>query len=73
MNKTEIATVKNAVRTGFTFSGDSIFRTFAQAKRALSSLVRQGYLTAHTDTEGRTEYKPTDAARDFVTYGITAA
>ena len=72
MNKTQEKAIQAAVKTGFTFAGDSIFSTYAQAKRALNSLVRLGYLEAETDKDGRTEYKPTDFARDFVKYGIIA-
>ena len=70
MNKTETKAIQIAVKTGFTFSGDAIFSSYAQAKRTLNSLVRAGYLSAENDRDGRTEYKPTDAARDFVNYGI---
>lgn len=72
MNKTESKAIKTAVKSGFTFVGDSIFSTYTQGKRALNSLVRAGYLEATTDKEGRTEYTPTEAARYFVQYGIEA-
>lgn len=72
MTKIEAKTIKTAVKAGFTFSGDSIFSSYTQAKRTLNSLVRGGYLKAETDDDGRTAYVPTDAARDFSQYGITA-
>lgn len=70
MNKTEIKAIKIAVKDGFTFAGDSFFSTYIQAKRTLNSLVRNGYLMVEKDIEGRTSYIPTDAAHDFVQYGI---
>lgn len=70
MNKTEYKAIAEAVKSGFTFTGDSIFSTFAQAKRALNSLARKGYLEAETDKEGRTQYLPTKQAIDFIKYGI---
>ena len=40
------ATEKKAIavmnKTGFTFYGDAVFRTFAQAKRCLDGLARKG-------------------------------
>lgn len=70
MNKTEKNVVINAAKTGFTFAGDSIFSSFIQAKRALNSLVRQGYLAKKEDKEGRIEYIPTEQAFDYIKYGI---
>lgn len=70
MNKTEIKTVNSAVKHGFTFTGDSFFSSFIQAKRTVNSLIRKGYLIAKSDARGFTEYLPTETARDFVKYGI---
>lgn len=72
MNKIEAKTVNVAVRTGFTFAADSHFVGYMSARRTLNSLVRKGYLVAKTYKDGRTEYEPTEAARDFVQHGIAA-
>lgn len=66
MNKTEKKAINNIVKFGFTFYGDNIFSTFTQAKRCLDGLVRKGYATKEGD-----EFKPTEAAKDFVKHGIT--
>jgi hypothetical protein len=66
LNKTETKAVVLMVKTGFTFYGDNFAATFQSAKRALDALVRKGYATKTGD-----EFEPTEAARDFVNYGIT--
>lgn len=43
MNATEKKAVAAMNKTGFTFYGDAMFRTFAQAKRCLDGLVRKGF------------------------------
>ena len=66
LNKTEKKTINNIVKYGFTFYGDNLFSTFTQAKRCLDGLVRKGYALKDGD-----EFKPTEAAKYFVKYGIT--
>ena len=66
LNKTEKKAVADMVKTGFTFYGDAAFATFQTAKRCLDGLVRKGYAVKTGN-----EFKPTEAAKDFVTYGIT--
>ncbi|WAJ27513.1 hypothetical protein [Antarcticirhabdus aurantiaca] len=63
--------IAKMVQGGFTFCGDSFFPSFASARHCMASLVRRGYAAASPDAFGDA-YKPTDAARDFVTYGIEA-
>lgn len=71
MTKVEKQTIQSAVKFGFTFSGDSFFSSYLQAKRVLNKLVKQGYLTIKKDErENKSEYLPTKEARDFVKYGI---
>lgn len=70
MNKTEKKTIEPAVKHGFTFKNDSFFTTFNQGNRTINKLVKQGYLEVKTNEYG-TEYTPTDAARDFIKYGLT--
>ena len=69
MTKTEAAAIKIIVKTGFSFYGDSFFASFASAKRCLDGLVRKGYAVVESDDFGKS-FKPTEAAKDFVTYGI---
>lgn len=69
LNATQKQAIASAVKTGFTFAGDSFFKTFRSAKIALTSLVAAGYLTEKKDEYG-VSYLPTEAARDFVAYGI---
>lgn len=71
MNATQIAAVKSAVKHGFTFTGDSLFKSFRAGKVAISVLVSKGYLEAKSNEYG-TEYIPTERAQDFVKYGIEA-
>lgn len=71
MNATQKETIKAAVKTGFTFKGDSHFKTFRSAKTAITALVKSGYLVAEQNSFG-TQYVPTLAAKDLVTYGIEA-
>lgn len=72
LTRIEQRSIRVAVLSGFTFTGDSQFITYLQARRVLAALVKKGYLTATPDKAGRTSYTPTDAARDFVTHGIEA-
>lgn len=61
--------VRDVVKTGFTFVGDSHFRTYNQATRCLQGLVGKGLIGKFGDNE----YKPTAAALDYVEYGILPA
>lgn len=72
MTKIQIKALRDAVKTGFTFVGDSIYSTRTQARRAINSLVREGYLEPKVDSDGRTEYLPTELAWDFVRWGVPA-
>lgn len=69
MNATQTAAVKSAVKHGFTFSGDSFFKSYRAGKAAISALVAKGYLDVKTNEYG-IEYVPTNKAQDFVKYGI---
>lgn len=67
MNATQIATIQSAVKTGFTFAADSIFKSVRAGKTAIGVLVKAGYLEFEENEYGG-QYIPTIAARDFVTY-----
>ena len=67
---TQKQALENAVKFGFTFMGDSIATTYLSAKRALSSLVRDGLLISEMDDEGRTAYLITERGRDVLKYGF---
>lgn len=69
MTKTQKNAVANMVRTGFTFAGDNYFTSYRSAIVCLRGLVAKGYAEVKTDAYG-TQYVPTEAARDFVEYGI---
>lgn len=69
MNATQKTAIETAVKTGFTFASDSVFKSVRSGKQAITSLVNAGYLEEEKNEFG-TQYNPTKAARDFVTYGI---
>ena len=69
LNSTQQKTIKEAVKSGFTYYGDSFFSSFQSAKRAINSLERSGFLVFESNGFGG-KYRPTQKARDFVTYGI---
>lgn len=71
LNATQKQALNNAVKTGFTFAGDSFFKSYRSAKAALNSLVTAGFLLEEKDEYG-TSYKPTDAGRDFVEFGFVS-
>jgi 3-methyladenine DNA glycosylase Tag len=56
MNKTEQKVMESVKKSGFTFKGDSIFASYAQASRAINGLVKKGLLVAASDKDGRTSY-----------------
>ena len=56
MNKTEAKVMETVSKSGFTFKGDSIFTSYAQASRAINGLVKKGLLAASIDKDGRTSY-----------------
>jgi hypothetical protein len=70
LTKIEVKTINVAVRTGFAFSMDSHFTGYLSARRTINKLIRMGYLKRE-DSDYGTCYVPTEAARDFVEYGIT--
>ena len=72
LNRIELRTVQEAVKSGFTFAGDSHFRTFAQADRTIRSLCKREILIKVTDG-GHTNYRPTELARDIIKYGSLEA
>lgn len=57
INATEKNTIKSMIKTGFSFYGDSQFKSFNSAKRCLDGLVRKGYAQKIGN-----EFKPTQAA-----------
>ena len=42
LNTTEKKAIEEIKRSGFTFYGDAMFKSFNQAKRCLDGLVRKG-------------------------------
>lgn len=64
LNATEKKAINVMVSTGFTFYGDNFTNTFNKAKRCLDGLVRKGYAVKDGN-----EFRATDHAKDFVTYG----
>lgn len=69
LNKTEKKAIEEAVRSGFTYTGDAIFNSYAAGVRCIRSLVRKGYLVPQV-RGFQASYAPTQSARDFVSYGI---
>lgn len=70
LNATKIAAIKSAVKTGFTYQADPCFKSPAAGQRAIKALVREGYLEK-VENEFGGQYEPTEAARDYVTHGLT--
>lgn len=70
MNKIEKKAIESSVKHGFTWKNDSFFTNFNQGNRTINKLVKQGYLEVKTNEYGK-EYVPTEAAIDFVKYGLT--
>lgn len=71
MNATQIKAVKTAVKSGFTYAGDSIFKSVRAGKQAIAALVAGGFLEFEANEYGG-QYIPTNKARDFVMYGPNA-
>lgn len=69
MTKTEKLTLEIAIKHGFTFSNDSHFTSYTAARRAITGLVKKGFLVQVDNAYG-VEYQPTQAARDFIKYGV---
>ncbi|UNI73433.1 hypothetical protein KP12_23 [Klebsiella phage KP12] len=69
MTKTEKLTLEIAIKHGFTFSNDSHFTSYTAARRAITGLIKKGFLVQVDDGNG-VEYQPTQAARDFIKYGV---
>lgn len=70
LTATKIAAIKSAVKSGFTYQADTCFKTPKAGQCAIQSLVREGYLEK-VENEFGGQYEPTEAARDYVIYGIT--
>lgn len=70
MNKIQIKTLYKAVKDGWTYRGESHFRTYSSAERAINSLVKKGFLVKEDkgDPQYLTKYFPTVAAREYVAF-----
>lgn len=69
LTKLEKETIVDVCKHVFTFVGE--FATYRQGVRVLKRLTDAGYLEKMPPDEyGRIEYRATDAARDFVKYGV---
>ncbi|QXL90418.1 hypothetical protein [Salmonella phage NINP13076] len=69
MTKTEMLTIKTAIKHGYTFSNDSHFTSYAAGRRIIAGLIKKGFLIQVDDGNG-IEYQPTKSARDFIKYGV---
>lgn len=72
MDTTQTKALKEAVKSGFTYVGDSIFKSVRAGKVAIGALVSEGFLEFEQNAFGG-QYVPTNKARDFVAYGPLAA
>ena len=68
LNATQIKAVNEAVKAGFTYAADSIFKSVRAGKQAISALVSEGFL-AFEENEFGGQYVPTNKARDYVKFG----
>lgn len=68
LNKTQIKAVSAAVKTGFTYNADSVYSSVAAGKKAINSLVKEGFLLFEDNSYGG-QYVPTDKAYTYVKYG----
>ena len=73
LNKIELRTVQEAVKSGFTFRGDAHFRTWEQADRTIRSLLALHILRINHDDDGARDYRPTQLAHDIIKYGSLKA
>lgn len=69
MTKTEKITLRIAIKHGYTFSNDSHFASYAAGRRVITGLIKKGFLIK-VDNGNGVEYQPTQAARDFIKYGV---
>lgn len=69
MTKTEKLTLEIAIKHGYTFSNDSHFTSYTAGRRTITGLIKKGFLVQVDDGNG-VEYQPTQAARDFIKYGV---
>lgn len=69
MTKTELLTIKTAIKHGYTFRNDSHFNSHAHGAGVINALIKKGFLVK-VDNGNGVEYHPTQAARDFIKYGI---
>lgn len=68
MNATQTKAVNEAVKAGFTYAADSIFKSVRAGKQAINALVADGYLELEANDFGG-QYIATDKARTFVRFG----
>ncbi len=69
----EMQTLQSALKYGFTFYGDSHFKSCKTAIRVLHSLDKRGILQK-TEHEGYGPYfRPTQLGRDIIKYGSVEA
>jgi hypothetical protein len=68
MNAMQAKAIKTAVKSGFTYAGDSIFTSLRAGKAVINALVSGGFLEFEANGFGG-QYVPTSKARDFVAYG----
>lgn len=67
MTKIEKATMENIARGGFTFKGDSQFRTYRQATITLNRMERAGLIKR--EDHDQSMYVLTELGRDVRKYG----
>ncbi|MBR8344691.1 hypothetical protein [Burkholderia ambifaria] len=68
MNATQIKAIKEVVKSGFTYAGDSIFTSVRAGRSAINALVANEFLKFEANEFGG-QYVPTSKARDYVTFG----
>lgn len=69
MTKTELLTIQTAIKHGYTFRNDSHFNSHVHGARVINTLIKKGFLVK-VDNGNGVEYQPTQAARDFIKYGV---
>lgn len=69
MTKTEKLTIEAAIKHGYTFKNDSHFNNYSAGDRVIRALIKKGFLVK-VDNGNGVEYHATQAARDFIKYGI---
>ncbi len=61
MNKTKTKALQEAIKSGFTYTGDAFFPSVMSAKIAIGGLVKDGYLIPEHNKYG-VQYVPTQKA-----------